>query len=371
MRRSILRGDLEHIVLPDILSFISTLKKTGELHVRREGTEKTVFWDEGQIIFASSTHPEDSLGTFLVRNGMITQADNLRALGQVNSGQRQGKILVQMGLLQPKELWWGVRNQVLEIIYSVFLWSRGEFEFIETDGAREERIALNASTTNIILEGVRRLDEWSRMKPRLPALDARLERGRPVEDFGVELDEGELAVYKLVNGERTVYDIIVRCMLGEFETKKRLVSLLTADLIRVKEADHRHEEDVDDTDALFRVVRIYNSIFAMIYAEALRKSGGASEETRHAFEKFFEVGDGSPGNLFRGVQMDDEGKLNENVLLANVADTPVSERAALLDASLNDFLSHELFTMSKRLDPNEKNRLYRRVAQEKQKLSPE
>ena len=116
MRQAIFWGNLQSLVLPDVLGFISTIKKTGELVFRRRSVTRTIYWEDGEIMFAASSDPEDALGSFLVRNGMITQADNLRSVSQVTAERRQGKVLVQMGLLKPRELWWAVRNQVLEIV---------------------------------------------------------------------------------------------------------------------------------------------------------------------------------------------------------------------------------------------------------------
>ena len=66
---------------------------------------------------------------------------------KVTPQMRHGKLLVQMGALSPKDLWWGVKNQVLEIIYSLFSWEQGSFAFYESDeqlrgDARRERLRL-------------------------------------------------------------------------------------------------------------------------------------------------------------------------------------------------------------------------------------
>jgi len=82
--------------------------------------------------------------------------------------EKAGEILVQMGVLTPKQLWWAVKNQVLEIIYKIFSLSEGKFYFEEVDELKEEKIKLSTSTTNIIMEGIRRLDELPRIKELIP-----------------------------------------------------------------------------------------------------------------------------------------------------------------------------------------------------------
>src|SRR5881275_1273604 len=114
---TILQGDLSRIQLPDVLSFVSMIRGSGKLVVRNQHLERTIHWKDGEIVFATSNSPEHSLGQFLLRNGKITQAQYDESKRRVTPSMRHGKVLVQMGAISPKDLWWGVKNQVLEIIY--------------------------------------------------------------------------------------------------------------------------------------------------------------------------------------------------------------------------------------------------------------
>jgi hypothetical protein len=371
MRQVVLQGNLQSLVLPDVLGFISAIKKTGELVFRRGRVTKTVYWEDGEITFAASSDPEDALGSFLVRNGMISQTDNLSSVSQVTAERRQGKILVQMGLLKPRELWWAVKNQVLEIVYSLFTWEDGEFEFIETDEVRGERIALDASTMNIVLEGVRRMDEWAHIRKRLPSKSVFLEKAADPDEEDISLTEEERALLLLVDGRRTVNDVIAEHRQGEFATLKQIFSLLTAGIVRVREQPRPKAaaEDVDDSEALWNVVQVYNVIFAFIYAEAKRLGDGEPEELKRALAQFLDQSADDPNNIFHNVNFDRSGRLDERSLFANIAEISASERARVLDGALNDLLSYELFEMTKQLGPQEKSLLYRRIAEEKQKLA--
>src|SRR6266478_459796 len=155
----ILQGDLSRIQLPDVLSFVAMIRGSGKLVLRNNHMERTIVWKEGEIVFASSNSPEHSLGQFLLRNGKITQAQYEESKRRVTAQTRHGKLLVQMGAISPKELWWGVKNQALEIIYSLFSWKDGSFIFGDaTDELVNERIVLSINTATVIMEGIRRLD---------------------------------------------------------------------------------------------------------------------------------------------------------------------------------------------------------------------
>src|SRR6266498_2103222 len=169
---SILQGDLARIQLPDVLAFISMIRATGKLTLRQSQLERCIHWKDGEIIFATSSSPEHSLGQFLLRNGKITLTQYEDSKRRVTANTRHGKLLVQMGAISPKDLWWGVKHQALEIIYSLFNWKEGSFAFLDSvDELAAERIVLAINTPGVIMEGIRRLDETARIKEKVPSVE--------------------------------------------------------------------------------------------------------------------------------------------------------------------------------------------------------
>src|SRR5215472_12785557 len=102
---AILQGDLSRIQLPDVLSFIAMIRATGKLTLRQISLDRTIIWKEGEIVFATSSSAEHSLGQFLLRNGKITQEQYEESKRRVTPQMRHGKVLVQMGAISPKDLW--------------------------------------------------------------------------------------------------------------------------------------------------------------------------------------------------------------------------------------------------------------------------
>src|SRR5258708_14627960 len=170
--RPIFEGDLRRIQIADVLSFISMIRGSGKLVLRQARLERTLHWIEGEIVFASSNSPDQSLGQFLLRNGKISQQQFDDSKQRIGPNQRHGKVLVQMGAISPNDLWWGLKNQALEIIFSLFTWSDGSFALV--DAAEEvlsERIALSIHTSGAIIEGIRRIDESVRIREKITSLD--------------------------------------------------------------------------------------------------------------------------------------------------------------------------------------------------------
>src|SRR6202007_1858303 len=89
----------------------------------------------------------------------------------IKAGKRQGTLLVESGAIRSKDLVEGVTEEMQDIIYSVFLWEEGTFEFEEGDLPSREVIVLRMSTADLILEGVRRIERWTRIRRGVGGLE--------------------------------------------------------------------------------------------------------------------------------------------------------------------------------------------------------
>jgi hypothetical protein len=181
-----LQGDLSEFSLADIIQLVDLSKQTGAVHIVGEMEGKKV---EGRIYF--------------------------------RSGQA---ISARLGRLAP-----------LEALYSLFTLPSGSFIFEEEVDlpARE----INASNETLIIEGIRRVDEWTVLKDRVPPLDTVLGLVTTTDDRRQEisLEPEEWRVLTLVDGRNTVTDIADRSGLGEFRTRQIIVHLLEAGLVEKKE----------------------------------------------------------------------------------------------------------------------------------------
>src|SRR5260370_28298600 len=120
LERPIFEGDLRRIQIADVLSFIAMIRTSGKLVLRQARLERTLHWIEGEIVFASSNSPDQSLGHFLLRNGKITQQQYDDSKQRIAPNQRHGKLLLQIGAIPPTDLWRGVKNHALDDLSSLF-----------------------------------------------------------------------------------------------------------------------------------------------------------------------------------------------------------------------------------------------------------
>ncbi len=368
--KPILEGDLSRVQLPDVLSFVGMIRGDGKLTVRLRDLERSILWKDGEIVFAQSNSIEHTLGDFLLRNGKINQQQYDESRAKVNASTRHGKVLVQMGIISPKDLWWGVKNQILEVIYSLFEWKEGSFAFYETsEEVVAERIVLQLNTSSVIMEGIRRLDEMARIREKVtsPELVVAKVPGEAPDFQELDLNETEVEVYNAIDGRLTVRELIGRSELTEFEVMRILFQLLSARLVEeVKEEKSERTVflDVEDSPELLMIISAYNGMFGRLF-DALMDSVG-EDAAREIFMNVLH--DSETDDLWAGVFFDQYGRFDENMLIANISELPFERRKNALDEGLNTLLSVQLFEVSQHLDAAGKVDVFRFISDQKASL---
>jgi diaminopimelate decarboxylase len=143
------------------------------------------------------------LGTILERSGKASPADLARATAMQRAGdkRRVGEILVAHGIVTPRDIDRFMRLQIETVVFDLMSWSEGFFSFSEEPPRPMRKdIAVRVSTESLLMEGARRIDEWSRMADKIP--DARvMPRLAP-------LDEGPESFIDLLPREWEVLSVI-------------------------------------------------------------------------------------------------------------------------------------------------------------------
>ncbi len=246
------RGDTSQTTLPKLLVRLHRARATGTLSVSSGALLKKIFFKKGSAIFASSNFEDDRLGEMLVKSGKITVEQYDRSVGLLKTGKRLGAILVELGYITPKELFWGVKYQVKEIIYSAFQFDRAEYEFSEDEHGQDEVITLKMSMGNLIYEGVKRIENWTRIRKELPATESVLKlTDDPLSLFQeVELSHTDKKILSLVDGKRNIKHVIEDSWLNGFEAMKILYVLWSIGILTEKKV----EGAAISVDELFRPV---------------------------------------------------------------------------------------------------------------------
>jgi tetratricopeptide (TPR) repeat protein len=228
-----IKGSLREASLPDVIQLLFMGRRTGCLSVADRQRHGSIWFEEGAIISASIVNRRDRLGDMLLASGAITrpQLEQALVLQQTAPGRRIGELLVTLGVLSPEGLRRSVRLQIEEAVYSLFSWETGTFSFevgVQPEGEdRFDRI----NPESLLLEGARRIDEWSLIEKKITSFDLifAVLPGQ-VEGHQADFTESQRRILPLLDGQRDVRQVIDQSGLVEFDAGQALYGLVTAGL---------------------------------------------------------------------------------------------------------------------------------------------
>jgi DNA-binding response OmpR family regulator len=231
-------GDVAHVPLPEVIQLINLQGHTGCLEIRRDQFRVLVYFRDGAIDLAlyRGGREEFMLGRFMIEEEIIgrTELDHILKTRGADDGLL-GQQLVKRGYLTVEDLSRVLERQTSELLYEVLRWGRGRYAFRPGVSSREADLAaLGLSVDRILLEGVRRVDEWRLIEREIEDFDVVLLRDEAaVERFGRgELTHEERAVLDAVDGRSSIRDIIERTRMSSFLASKLLYRLLSIKLIQ-------------------------------------------------------------------------------------------------------------------------------------------
>ena len=205
MTAAVLQGDSAAFRLADVLSFLSTTRKSGTLSLAAEGREATLFIDSGALVFASSSQERFRLGSILLRKKKIGDEDRDRIDALMRSdGGRFGDVAIEQGVLTADQLRDFLKVQVSEIVYDAFVWDDGTFSFVEELSMPEHAVTIAIDLGNLIMEGARRIDEWEQCLRLLPDENLVFRVVTAPRDEKITLTADEWKLLFLINGVRTI-----------------------------------------------------------------------------------------------------------------------------------------------------------------------
>jgi curved DNA-binding protein CbpA len=259
-----LTGNIKNVSFTKILVFLNRNRKTGTLITKTPVFTKKAYFMKGDAIFASSTYEDDRLGEMLIKAGKITLEHYDESVELLKkTGKRQGAILVERGYLSPKDLFWGVKYQVKEIIYSMFQFEDAEYEFKEGEIPQQEVITLKMSMGNLIYEGVKRIDNWTRIKKEMPDADTVLKLSTdPVILFqDIELSQQDRKMLSIIDGTKTIKQLISSSWIGSFEATKILYVLWSMGVVKERgEEEERIIEAVEEAEEMLSLEEILQPV---------------------------------------------------------------------------------------------------------------
>jgi hypothetical protein len=222
-------GNIADFGVADVLQLINSQGKTGVLTFQNKKELISIGFENGMICSASHNKRGvlKPIGDYLVLTGKITKED-LRKCDSISKkkGVPLVDTLVENGVLSKEDLEKMIEFKIQEIVDELFTWKNGEYKFLLGERLySKSKYSVLVNPQFLILEGMRRIDEWPKIKEAIP--DSQMVFGKKKRpSLSLEIGEQEKVVIALINGKQCVADIVESCGLGRFRTYHAIYNLL-------------------------------------------------------------------------------------------------------------------------------------------------
>lgn len=313
--------------LCDIVALAAQSGWKGELVVLAEVGTRSLYFEGGSVIGASTTVPDERLGETLYRLGVITR-DELDAVVRVSTrtGKRLGEAAIELGVVSAENLYAMMAKQVEEVFFACVHVSEGSFYFFDRFDEKNilRRHAMNAG--GLLMEAARKMDEMRFFREKIPNDDyvpVPIPNKTPPDDL--------VEFFTKLHGAKSIADIGRATGQTEFEVTRLVFQLLQAGCIHV-DAPRPHGPEA--------IIETYNPALAEIHEKCDAVGKGA--ELRDGLSRFA-TGGGIYDPLFMGAGPLPDGTLKPRRIKINIAALAGDDPDAWLVGLMNDYAGFALF----------------------------
>src|ERR687890_2150620 len=234
-----IEGPLRELGIHDVFQLLDLSRKTGALRVTSDlrDDEGVVLFDGGRVIHASVRSHPTSIERILRHAGKVSDPDlTVAAALEPLPAEGLGDRLVRAGVITQRELERQLRLAIESVVFELLSWQEGFFSFEEravADVPLDARIRI--STESLLMEGARRIDEWSRIADKVPHLSV-VPMLAPVEDDRasvLDLLPHEWEVLMMIDASRDLRGIAAALGRSEFEIAKIAYGLVSTGVVEL------------------------------------------------------------------------------------------------------------------------------------------
>ncbi|MFL5807665.1 MAG: DUF4388 domain-containing protein, partial [Roseiflexaceae bacterium] len=214
-------GNIRDFGLSDFLYLVDRGYKTGCLHLNRADDSASLYFDKGKLVTAARKQSSEPVVELLQHKGKLTlqQAQHAIQVHHNDGSTALVQVLMQLDYITRDDLQRILQQHIEESVYGLFGWPDGEFRFEQGQHPELDAPIMPSplAVEHLIMEGVRRIDEWGRIRDRIPSTDMVVKFvEQPGEKAkGVNLAPEEWRVFARINGKDMLTEIAQKTNLGE------------------------------------------------------------------------------------------------------------------------------------------------------------
>ncbi len=231
-------GNIRDFGLSDFLYLVDRGYKTGCLHLDRPNDMAALFFERGKLVSAYRNRAE-TVTDLLVSRGKLSadQATHVLETFRADGSLSVSAALIDRQIIARDDLQGMLQTHIEESIYTLFGWPEGDFRFEQNQRPEPEYLIMPTPlpVEHLIMEGVRRIDEWSRIRDRIPSTDmvVRFLDQSDGKAKGINLAPEEWRVFARINGRDTLAEIAAKTNMSDFDVCRIVYGFLTAGLVDV------------------------------------------------------------------------------------------------------------------------------------------
>jgi DNA-binding response OmpR family regulator len=230
-----IQGNLASVPIVEVMQLLGLQRQTGKLVISHADDSIEVYFKNGAVVFASLSSGGSAVVEELLRKSCKIEENSLRHVLRIAemTSRPIDSILDQEKLLNLKAFAECLRRHTETAVYKVMAWKQGEFFFEKAAGPSFSN-PIQLKVDDLLIEGARRADEWGLIQQKIPDFDLVFEPmiGNADELSTRGMSDLDMKVFSLINGRRTIQEIIDMLNLSEFDVGKSMFILLSVNLIR-------------------------------------------------------------------------------------------------------------------------------------------
>jgi hypothetical protein len=233
-----LKGNLRDFSTTQLLNLVNLARKTGLLGIQAQASAARLYFREGKLIHANIGDADGHLADMLLEAGKLSadQVQKIQTQSDMTSDKQLGLALINAGFVTQDDIVQSVKDFMLNVVYTLFNWKEGEFQFDQNTLPSGNRIAVPINLENVIMEGSRRIQESELLQDELPDLTSIALRFTDNPDArlrNVNLSVEEWRVISFINPRNTIKQIAQSNSMDDFQIRKIVYGMLQAGLVEL------------------------------------------------------------------------------------------------------------------------------------------
>lgn len=337
-----IQGSLAETTVPDLFRTIIRSRENAVVSVAGDFRQDSFYFRDGHLAFASSTSADLGLADVLLVSGELSLNQYRDVTERAGTARRVSDVIIEAGVMKREDLARAIELQITRIVDEAITLASGEYTIEFLTDFPSEVTAVSIDSDKMILAAIGHVARWSVVERGIGSVDrvVRQVSGADARAFALELTDAESHVLGIVSEPLSIAAVCERSYLPNFVVCRTVWALLVAGLVEdvresTDDADDERREMISTEYELEGEVERYNTASQELFSVVFQKIGDYSFDFVDRI-----VSRLSPQNLalLSGMSMVNEGRVDVDQLLTNLATSAPREKRRIVGDLMNELL---------------------------------